>query len=88
MTTGTTAESPTLPPAATLIPIRQAHRLTDAGLAYPSTYGQLRWLYRNRKARGLERAFVCVGKIVLFDVAEYRRALGNRQAQSEQSPRD
>ena len=69
-------------PAPTLIPIRQAHRLADAGLLYPRTYGQLRWLYRNRKARGLERAFVFVGKLILFDVDEYRRAL------IEQSPRD
>jgi hypothetical protein len=87
MTSPNEAMAPALPPAATLIPMRRVDLLFAAGITYPSTYDQWRWLYRQRKQRGLDRAFVPLGRRVLVDVEAFRRAVREPENQSDQSPR-
>jgi hypothetical protein len=63
-----------------LVPITAIDTLRDAGIAYPSTIDAWRWIYRNRQERGLNHAFVRVGKRILVDVPVYLEALRARAA--------
>ena len=69
---GATAEKS---PEPTLIPITQPRKLSDAGIGHPATYRGWQWAYRQRKERGLERAFVKSGSRVLADVEAYLEAM-------------
>lgn len=64
----------------TLVPLTDTDTLRDAGIAYPTTIDGWRWIYRNRQERGLDRAFVRVGRRVLVDVPVYLEALRGRAA--------
>jgi hypothetical protein len=55
----------------TLIPLNNAAALQQAGILYPETEDGWRWLYRQRKERGLSAAFVRMGRRVLVDVPRY-----------------
>ena len=87
MTSPNKAEAPTTLRAATLIPMHRVDLLLAAGISYPSTYEQWRWLSRRRKQRGFERVFVTIGRRVLVDVEAYRQAVRDQQTQYEQSSR-
>ena len=50
-----------------LIPLTDQRGLTDAGIAYPSTTESWRWLFRHRVERGLDEAFLRVGRRILVD---------------------
>ena len=54
-----------------LIPITDTEALRSAGVGYPISEHAWRWLYRNREERGLDTAFVRVGRRILVDVPRY-----------------
>lgn len=54
-----------------LIPLTRLDELRQAGIVYPETVHAWRWLYRNRTARGLDKAFVRVGSRILINVNEF-----------------
>lgn len=62
------------------IPITDADALRAAGVAYPTTEHAWRWLFRVRHERGLDRAFVRVGRRILVDVPTYLDAIRSRAA--------
>ena len=64
----------------TLIPITKPKELLHAGIAHPRTYRGWQWAYRQRKQRGLERAFVKAGSRVLVDVEAYLEAMRAQHA--------
>lgn len=74
MTTSTLTTQPQ-PGALTLIPLTDIEALHEAGVKYPATVDGLRWLYRIRAQRGMERAFRRVGRRVLIDVPAYLAAI-------------
>jgi hypothetical protein len=59
----------------TLILMTDGKSLRAAGVSYPSTIDGWRWLYKIRRERGLESAFVTVGRRILVDVPAYLAAL-------------
>lgn len=61
-------------PSALLVPISNSARLRDL-VGYPESEHAWRWLYRRRKERGLEQAFIRVGRRILVDVPAYVAAL-------------
>jgi hypothetical protein len=54
-----------------LIPLSSIDELHAAGVGYPKTVDGWRWLYRCRAERGLEQAFVRIGRRVLVDVPKF-----------------
>ena len=50
-----------------LIPMTDGPALAAARVHYPSTLESWRWLYRQRRERGVEEAFVRVGRRILVD---------------------
>jgi hypothetical protein len=54
-----------------LIPLSSISELHAAGISYPKTVDAWRWLYRCRAERGLERAFVRIGRRILVDVPKF-----------------
>lgn len=56
---------------AILIPMTDLSALRSAGVFYPHTQQSWRWLYRCRAERGLNDAFVRVGRRILVDVSMY-----------------
>jgi hypothetical protein len=54
-----------------ILPLTDVAALREAGIGYPSTEHSWRWLYRNRIDRGLELAFIRVGRRVLVDVPRF-----------------
>lgn len=51
-----------------LIHITDLDALRDVGIYYPRTVDGWRWLFRTRHERGLERAFLRVGRRIVVDV--------------------
>jgi hypothetical protein len=54
-----------------LIPLSSIAELHAAGISYPKTVDAWRWLYRCRVERGLDRAFVRIGRRILVDVPKF-----------------
>jgi hypothetical protein len=54
-----------------LVPITDIEAFRASGIAYPQTVDGWRWLYRCREERGLESAFIQVGRRILVDVPRY-----------------
>jgi hypothetical protein len=50
-----------------LIPMHETDDLRKAGVHYPATPESWRWLFRTRRERGVEEAFVRVGRRILVD---------------------
>jgi hypothetical protein len=61
-------------PSALLVPINDSAKLRDL-VGYPESEHAWRWLFRCRKERGLEQAFIRVGRRILVDVPAYVAAL-------------
>ena len=55
----------------TLIPITDVANLQAAGIVYPATEHGWRWLYRQRHVRGLEDAFLRIGRRIVIDPTRY-----------------
>ena len=54
-----------------LVELTNLAALQAAGIHYPRTVHAWRWLFRCRKERGLELAFIRVGRRVLVDPPRY-----------------
>lgn len=67
------AKAPSAP--ALIIPLTDLQGLREAGIAYPDTEHAWRWLFRMRTERGLEKAFVRIGRRVCVDVPRYLTAV-------------
>lgn len=63
-----------------LVPINDLSALGAAGIAYPKTENQARWLFRQRHTNGLAGSFVRVGRRIFIDVPRFQKLL-RRQAQ-------
>lgn len=55
----------------TIVPLTDIDRLRAAGIEYPGTLDAWRWLYRCRRERGMQDAFLRQGRRVLVDVPRY-----------------
>jgi hypothetical protein len=55
----------------TLIPLSSVSELREAGICYPRTVDAWRWLYRCRVERGLDGAFVRIGRRILVDAPKF-----------------
>jgi hypothetical protein len=53
------------------IATNRAPNWPSLGIGHPTTEHGWRWLYRTRKEKGLEDAFVRVGRNILVDVPRY-----------------
>lgn len=64
------------------IPITDLEALRERGITYPSTVDGWRWAWRHRQERGLQDAFVRVGRRVCVLPDRYVIAVRARAGQS------
>jgi len=62
------------------VPINDLRALSAAGIEYPKTESQARWLFRRRHFNGLSQTFVRVGRRIFIDVKKYREAVSRSVA--------
>lgn len=63
---------------AKLIPLNDSAAFKKAGIEYPSTEAQVRWLFRQRRSNGLAGAFVRIGRRVFLDVDRFNVLVSRR----------